>query len=81
MLQSFGQKIVKLRQEKHFSQVELSRAAGVHVATLNHLEHGTRSGEKVAVAIAKRLARTLGVSLDYLVGMYDDDTHGGPTHD
>jgi hypothetical protein len=37
------------------------------------LEKGLRSGEKVSLGIAKRLALALGVTLDYLAGMYEEE--------
>jgi len=40
-------------------------------ATISRLESGDL--QDVQTAIAKRLARVLGVSLDYLVGTYEDD--------
>jgi transcriptional regulator with XRE-family HTH domain len=72
MAQTFGERLRYLRRQRGWSQRHFAAAAGVNVATLNALELGTRSGKRVAVEIAQRLARTLGVSLDYLSGMYDE---------
>ena len=71
MAQTFGERLIYLRKQRSLSQKQLAQLAGVPTPTLNALERGTRSGKRVAVEIAQRLARALGVSLDYLTGMYD----------
>jgi transcriptional regulator with XRE-family HTH domain len=73
MAYSFGDRLIYLRKERGWSQTELATKAGVPVPTVNALEHGTRKGKRVAVEIAQRLARALGVSLDYLTGMYEEE--------
>jgi transcriptional regulator with XRE-family HTH domain len=70
---TFGERIVHLRSKKRLSQSELARQAGIPYSTLCSLEKGLRSGEKVSLGIAKRLALVLGVTLDYLAGMYEED--------
>ncbi len=76
MAQTFGERLIHLRKQKGWSQIELARKASLPVSTLNTLERGTRSGKRVSVEIAQRLARALGVTLDYLTGMYDDEPTG-----
>jgi transcriptional regulator with XRE-family HTH domain len=70
---TFGERVIYLRSKKNLSQSELARQAGIPYSTLCSLETGLRSGEKVSLGIAKRLALTLGVTLDYLAGMYEED--------
>jgi transcriptional regulator with XRE-family HTH domain len=70
---TFGERIVYLRSKKNLSQSELARQAGIPYSTLCSLETGLRSGEKVSLGIAKRLALALGVTLDYLAGMYEEE--------
>ena len=70
---TLGERIIHLRSKKNLSQAELARQAGIPYSTLCSLEKGLRSGEKVSLGIAKRLARVLGVTLDYLAGMYEED--------
>jgi transcriptional regulator with XRE-family HTH domain len=50
--------------------------AHVRHATLSQLERGIRAD--VTTETAKRIARALGVSVDYLIGMYEDDEDPDP---
>jgi DNA-binding XRE family transcriptional regulator len=70
---TLGERIIYLRAKKNLSQSALARQASIPYSTLCSLEKGLRSGEKVSLGIAKRLALALGVTLDYLAGMYDED--------
>jgi transcriptional regulator with XRE-family HTH domain len=70
MPESFGQRLVTLRTRRGMSQIGLCRTAHVAPSTLNYLERDLRSGDKLSLGIAKRLATALGVTLDYLA----DDT-------
>lgn len=72
MAQTFGERLSTMRMKRGLTQIELSRLAKVPPSTLNYLERGIRSGEKVALGIARRLAETLGVTLDYLAGMHEE---------
>ena len=71
---TMGARIKALRQKKGWSQRELARLAGVRHATLAELETGMRT--ETRTDIARRLAKTLGVTVDYLVGMYEDPEWG-----
>jgi transcriptional regulator with XRE-family HTH domain len=64
-------RIKRLRERKGVNQSELARACGIAPATISRLESGDL--KDVQTAVAKRIARTLGVSVDYLIGMYEDD--------
>ena len=66
-----GQRIKRLRDRKGLSLRQLSALASVERGLLSRIERGQRP--QVSVPVAMRLARALGVSLDYLVGMYADD--------
>jgi transcriptional regulator with XRE-family HTH domain len=68
---TLGQRIKALRDKRGLNQSELARRCAVAQATISRLESGDL--QDVQTAIAKRLARVLGVSLDYLVGTYEDD--------
>ena len=76
---TIGARIKALRQKKGWSQRALARLAGVRHATLAELETGKRT--ETRTDIARRLAQTLGVTLDYLAGMYDEHNlgDGAPT--
>jgi transcriptional regulator with XRE-family HTH domain len=72
---TLGERIKKLRERRGFASVrELARVAGVKHVTLSKLERGLQID--VTTETAKKIARALGVSLDYLVGMYEDDEQG-----
>ena len=68
---TIGERIKALRQKKGWSQRELARRARIRHATLVDLETGLRT--ETRTDIARQLAKTLGVTMDYITGMYDDD--------
>jgi putative transcriptional regulator len=59
------------RERKGWSQRELARQAGVRHALISELETGKKTD--TIGSILKRLARALGVSVDYLIGTWDDE--------
>jgi len=63
-----GEKITKLKKLKNLSQVALAEATGISRDAISKYERGDSIP---SVDYAKRIADTLGVSLDYLVN--DDD--------
>jgi transcriptional regulator with XRE-family HTH domain len=72
MYVSFGERLKRLREQKPMGLRELARTAEVPVSTLSYLEAGTRDGEGLTLATATRLARALGVDLNYLSGFYEE---------
>jgi transcriptional regulator with XRE-family HTH domain len=74
---TLGERIKKLRERRGYESVrEFARRAGVKHVTLSKLERGLQTD--VTTETAKKIARALGVSLDYLVGMYEDEELGDP---
>src|SRR5262252_3728376 len=72
---TLGERIKQLRERRGFQSLrEFARVADVKHVTLWKLEHGAQ--EDVTTETAKKIARALGVSLDHLVGMYEDDDQG-----
>jgi transcriptional regulator with XRE-family HTH domain len=71
MRMTLGQRMKALREKRGLGLRELARRAGVHHPTLSQLEHGVI--EDVTTGTAKKIARALGVSVDYLIGMYEDE--------
>jgi transcriptional regulator with XRE-family HTH domain len=71
-----GQRIRDRRRELGWTQEELARRLGVRQNVISRLESGTVSNP--SIAMIRNLARVLGVTADYLVGMYDDDPNGSP---
>lgn len=68
---TFGERIALKREEKGWSQRELARQAGIAHTQVADLERGTRRG--AGVDVAKRLARALGTSVDWLIGTWEED--------
>ena len=66
-----GQRIRQARERKGWSQRELARQAQVRHAIISELETGKKT-DTIGV-ILKRLARALGVSVDFLLGTFEDD--------
>lgn len=62
---SLGSRIAALRKEAHITQVQLPQTLGVAQSTLNAYELGQR---RVPVSALPVLAKTLGVSLEELMG-------------
>lgn len=61
---TLGQKITQIRKEKKLSQVDVATAVGVSRDAISKYE---RDDIIPSVENAKKIAQTLGVSLDYLV--------------
>ena len=68
---TLGDRIKMLREKHNLGIRELARMADVKHSTLVQLERGRRVD--VTTETAKRIARALGVSVDYLIGMYEDE--------
>jgi len=67
--QIVGERIVLLRRRRGLTQPELAHRAKMGITTLNRIEnaHNSPSIEKVVA-----LARELGTSADFLLGLSDD---------
>jgi transcriptional regulator with XRE-family HTH domain len=75
---TIGERITHLRNKKGWSQAELARRAKIGQSTLHAYESGTRAAKGMSVDVAMRLARELGVTVDYLVGVYEDEDERPP---
>jgi transcriptional regulator with XRE-family HTH domain len=67
---NFGQRLLLARRQREVTQGELAKAVGVNINTISRAERGTEavlSGEVIG-----KIARTLTVSTDYLLGLRDD---------
>jgi transcriptional regulator with XRE-family HTH domain len=67
---TLGDRIKRERERRGWSQNELARQAQVRQAQLSEVESGKR--HDMMASILRRIARALGVSMDYLAGLYDD---------
>ena len=66
-----GSRVAKLRRERKLSQQELAKRVGVHQSFISKMESGEQANPNAE--IVKNLAKALGCTADYLVGMYEDD--------
>ena len=73
-----AQRLQRLRQGKNLSRRQLEIQAEIPHGIVSRLESGEQAYPSVPVAM--RLAKILGVSVDYLIGMYEDkDSEVEPT--
>jgi transcriptional regulator with XRE-family HTH domain len=68
---SLGTRLRQRREAVGFSQRKLARLVHTRQATISDLERGILKNP--GVDIVRRLAKTLGVTADWLIGMYEDD--------
>lgn len=68
---TLGERIQRQRLKKGWTQRELSRQARVDIGWINRLESGEKHNCSLDVAV--RVAKVLGVSVDYLAGVYADE--------
>jgi transcriptional regulator with XRE-family HTH domain len=66
-----GQRVRKVRRAKDLTQKQLGTLAGMNPITISRLEHG--NSEHVYARTVRDLARSLGVSADYLLGLTDEE--------
>ena len=64
-----GDKVAEKRKQLGWSRIELARRLGVDPTRIYELEHGLRTDCNVSTA--RRMARVLGCSLDYLAETWD----------
>ena len=74
-MESFGQRLARLRARRDWSQKELATRSGVPYMTIYRLEAGIYADTRTA--IAAKLCQALGVSLDVLAGVYEEREEGG----
>jgi transcriptional regulator with XRE-family HTH domain len=67
----FARRVTLEREKRRLSQQELAAMAGVSYQTIWRIEHGKH--KEPGIYVARKIARALSVSLDYLVGLYEED--------
>jgi transcriptional regulator with XRE-family HTH domain len=72
---AFGQRIAEARRAQGSTQAQLAEQLGIAQQTLAHYESGRL---RVAVAMLSPLARTLGMSIEELVGERPSSAKRGP---
>jgi transcriptional regulator with XRE-family HTH domain len=75
---TLGERLRKRREELGLSQQELARRVKTRQATISDMERGTLKNP--GVVLIRRLARALGVTADWLIGMYEEDEDAELTH-
>jgi transcriptional regulator with XRE-family HTH domain len=68
---TIGDRIRKRRRALGWSQQELARRLDMRRATIADLERGAQ--QETSTAVIRKLARALGVTADWLIGMYEDE--------
>lgn len=63
-----GERLLRLRKERGWSQPKLGEAVGTSGDIIGRYERGDMTP---SVEVARKLARALGVTVDYLVGDHD----------
>src|SRR6266849_1910780 len=76
---TLGERIKRFRERRDWNQRELARRAQVDHAWIYRLENGER--HNISLEAAKRLATALGVSLDVLAGMHEEELGRVPDPD
>lgn len=70
-----AQRLQRLRLAKSLSRRQLETQADIPHGIVSRLESGEQAYPSVPVAM--RLAKVLGVSVDYLIGMYEEEDSEG----
>jgi len=68
---AFGERVAKERARHRWSTRELSDKTGISYQSLWRIERGQH--KEPGLFTAARIARVLGVSLDYLAGLYEGE--------
>ena len=66
-----GKRVATMRTKRRWELQDLATATGVSYQSLWRIERG-QQGEPGAFTLAK-IAKALGCSMDYLVGLYEED--------
>ena len=66
-----GNRIKRYRLKRGYTQTELAERSGVKQSLISRLEGGTRANPSADVL--RGLARALGCTTDYLIGMHEDE--------
>jgi len=67
---TFGERLRRLRENRGWTLQELASRAEVPYETIYRTEKGLHAEPRLSVAV--KLARALGVSLDVLAGVYEE---------
>jgi transcriptional regulator with XRE-family HTH domain len=68
-----GRRLKRIRQRRGLTLRQLAAQSGVALATLSWVENGRRQGANLTLDTGRKLAEALGVTLDWLAGVYRKD--------
>ena len=71
-----GEKIAVRRQQLGWTQTDLARVIGIAPSRISEFENGLKTDCNLSTA--KRLARALGCSIDYLADTWDEEEQQAP---
>ena len=72
----FGERLAARREQVGLSQTDLARIIGISPSRISDFERGAKTDCNLSTA--KRLARALGCSIDYLAGTWDEEAEAPP---
>ena len=67
---SIADRLRRVREDRGWSQVELSKRSGIHAMLISRIE--TKAKKDVNGATLRKLAKALRVSGDFLLGLKDE---------
>jgi len=67
----FGQRVKRMREQRRLSVQALAELAGTRYQTIWKIERG--SLREPSIVLAQKIARALGVGVDYLIDMFNED--------
>jgi transcriptional regulator with XRE-family HTH domain len=68
---AFGARVTRMRTKRGWDIQDLVKATGVSYQSLWRIERGQH--KEPGVFTAAKIAKALGCSVDYLVGLYEDE--------
>lgn len=68
-----AKRLEKARLARGLSLKELSKRSGVSQSTLSSVKTGHRKGANLTLETGRRLAVALGISVDWLCGLWQED--------
>jgi transcriptional regulator with XRE-family HTH domain len=68
---TIGLRLKRQRERRRFTQTELAERSGVKQSLISRIEGGSR--ENPTADVLKGLAKALGCTTDYLIGMHEDE--------
>jgi transcriptional regulator with XRE-family HTH domain len=71
-MEGFGQRVIAARSSQGWTRRELAKRAGLHEQHLANIERGNR--HRIEAETIIKLARALGCTTDYLMGVADTPT-------